>query len=402
MRRVYLDYGATTPLHPAVLEAMLPYFQEVFGNPQSLHWAGVEARRAVDGARERVARLINAEPEEIIFTSSGTEANNMAIKGVAWARRRKGNQIIISAIEHPSVLNSAKAMERAGFQVIPVSVDSYGLVDPDAVKALITPETALVSITHASNEIGTIEPIAEIAKVTREMGVPLHTDAIQAVGQIPVDVKELGVDLLSLAGHQFYGPKGSGALYIRRGTRITPFINGGIQEEGRRAGTEDVPAIVGLGKAAEIAKEEIPKRMAHLTPLRDRLIDGLLDRIDHIHLNGHPTVRLPNNVNVSVEYVEGEGVLLHLNDLGIAASSGSACISGALKASHVLTAIGVPPEVAQGTLLFTLGMENTEEDIAYLLRELPPIVERLRMMNPIYRGSGGKGNDTRAGGHRRP
>ncbi len=388
----YLDYGATTPVHPGVVEAMLPYFTDLFGNPQSLHFVGQEARRGLEEARAKVARLINAEPEEIFFTSSGTEANNMAVKGVAWARRKKGNHIVISAVEHSSVMNSARAMERLGFKVTEVKVDSHGLVDPDAVRAAITPETVLVSMTHASNEIGTIEPIAEIARVTKEMGVPLHTDAVQTVGQIPVDVREMGVDLLSLAGHQFYGPKGTGALLIRRGVRITPFIDGGIQEEGRRAGTEDVPALVGLGRAAELAQEEMSSRSAHLIPLRDRLIKGLQEGVERLRLNGHPTKRLPNNVNVSVEYIEGEGLLLHLNDLGIAASSGSACSSGAGKASHVLMAIGVPPEVAQGTLLFTLGIYNQEEDIDYLLQELPPVVERLRVMSPLYRGGGGKKN----------
>lgn len=385
MQKVFLDYGATTPTDPEVVQAMLPYFTQVFGNPMSLHDWGQQARAAVGEARGKVAGLIGAHPEEIIFTASGSEANNFALKGAAWARKKKGNHVIISAIEHQSVLHSARTLERWGFKVTQIPVDSYGFVDPQEVARAITAETVLVSVLHASGEIGTIEPIEEIARVTREKEVPFHTDAVQTAGNIPVDVNNLGVDLLSLAGHQFYGPKGTGALFIRKGTRITPFIEGGIQEDGRRAGTEDVPAIVGLGKAAELARKRMLENNERLIGLRNSLIQGLQEQIDHLRLNGHPVKRLPNNVNVGVEYVEGESMLLSLSERGIAAASGSACTSRALKASHVLLALGVPPEVAQGSLLFTLGVDTRQEDIDYLLQELPPIVKWLRSMSPLYR-----------------
>ena len=385
MRTVFLDFGATTPADAEVVQAMLPYFSEAFGNPMSLHEWGQAAKEAVERARGEVAALIGALPEEVIFTASGTEANNFALKGVAWARKKKGNQVIVSAIEHHSVLHCARTLERWGFKVTQVPVDGHGFVDPQEVAKAITAETILVSIVHASGEIGTIEPIEEIGRITREREVPFHTDAVQTVGHVPVNVNNLGVDLLSLAGHQFYGPKGSAALFVRKGTRITPFIEGGIQEDGRRAGTENVPALVGLGKAAELARAGKLENTERLIGLRDRLVQGLKERIDHLRLNGHPTRRLPNNVNVCVEYVEGEGMLLFLSERGIAAASGSACTSRALKGSHVLLALGVPPEVAQGSLLFTLGRDNQAEDIDYLLQELPPIVNRLRSMSPLYR-----------------
>ena len=383
MKKVYLDYGAATPIHPQAIEAMIPYLGELFGNPQSLHDWGEEAKEAIEEARGKVASLIGAQPEEIIFTSSGTEANNLALKGVAWAQERKGNHIVTSQIEHHSALHSLKSLERQGFTYTPVPVDRYGLVDLASVEEAITQETILVSIMHANNEVGTIEPLGQIAEIAKRYGLPFHTDAVQTVGTIPINVEELGVDLLSLAGQGFYGPKGAGALYIRGGTRITPFIDGGIQEGGRRAGTENVAGIVGLGVAAELAKREMSNRANHLTPLRDRLIEGLLE-IDGVYLTGHPKERLPGHVSVVAEYVEGEAMLLSLNLKGIAASSGSACTSRALKASHVLEAMGINPALAQGSLLLTLGMGNTMEDVDYLLEVLPPIVKRLREISPLY------------------
>ena len=388
MREVYLDHAATTPIRPEVVEAMLPYLREHFGNPLSLHRYGDAPRRAVEEAREKVAALIGAQPNEVYFTASGSEANNMAVKGIAMmARTRgKGNHIVVSAIEHQSVLYAAETMGKLGFEVTQVPVDRYGLVDPQAVAEALRDDTVLVSVMLANNEIGTIEPIAEIARVVRARGIPFHTDAVAAVGNIPVKVEELGVDMLSLAGSQFYGPKGAGALYIRRGLRITPLIDGGIQESGRRAGTENVPAIVGLGVAAELAAAELEERARRLIPLRDRLIARLTGEIPHVYLTGHPTQRLPHHVSVTVEYIEGESMLLFLNMQGVAASSGSTCTSRALKASHVLTAIGVDPALAQGSLVFTLGVGNTVEDVDSVLEVLPPIVERLRQMSPLYPG----------------
>ena len=384
MRKVYLDYVATTPVLPEVLEAMLPYFKDAYGNAQSLHNWGDKAREAIEDARGKVADLIGAQPEEIIFTSSGTESNNFAIKGLAMAQQSKGKHIVVSAIEHFSVLHSAKTMEKWGFELTLVPVDRYGLVDPKDVAQSIREDTILVSVMHANGEVGTIEPIAEIASAAKKTGALFHTDAVATVGTIPVDVKELGVDALSLAGNQFYGPKGVGALWIRKGGRIIPFLDGGVQEGGRRAGTENVPAIVGLGKAAELAKAEMESRIHRFSALRERLIAGLPSRIEHVILTGHPTQRLPGNASFCVEFIEGEAMLMLLNHQGIAVSSGSACTSRALKASHVLIAMGIPHEVAQGSLLFSFGLENTEEDVDYVLEALPPIVDRLRQMSPLY------------------
>ncbi|OGL38947.1 MAG: cysteine desulfurase NifS [Candidatus Schekmanbacteria bacterium GWA2_38_11] len=383
-RKVYMDYASTTPVRPEVAEAMIPYIKEEFGNPQSLHSFGDKPKQAVDEARVKVAELIGALQEEIYFTSSGTESDNFALKGIALAHQKKGKHIITSEIEHHAVLHSAKSLEKLGFEVTYVPVDKFGLIDPQQVRSAIRKDTILVSIVHASNEVGTIEPIEEISKVVKEAGVIFHTDALQTAGTIPVSVNALGVDLMSLAAHQFYGPKGVAAIYIRKGIRITPFIDGGVQENGRRAGTENVPAIAGMGKACELAKSEIPGRVEALTKLRDKFIQGLLSKIEHAYLNGHPTKRLPGNVNISFEYIEGESMLLFLNIEGVAASSGSACTSRALKASHVLTAMGVPPEIAQGSLLFSLGAGNSVEDIDYVCQILPPIVERLRKMSPLY------------------
>ncbi len=387
MRDVYLDYGATTPPRPEVIEAMLPYLREEFGNPLSLHRYGEKPRQAVEAAREKVAALIGAQPNEIYFTASGSEANNMAVKGVALMARTqgRGNHIVVSAIEHQSVLYAAETMAKLGFEVTRVPVDRYGLVDPQAVADALREDTVLVSVMLANSEIGTIEPIAEIARVVKARGIPFHTDAVAAVGRIPVNVQQLGVDLLSMAASQFYGPRGAGALYIRRGTRLLPLIDGGIQEGGRRAGQEDVPAIVGMGVAAEIAAAEMERRTAHLLPLRDRLIARLTSEIPHVYLTGHPTQRLPHHVSVTVEYIEGESMLLLLSLQGVAASSGSTCTSRALKASHVLTAIGVDAALAQGSLVFTLGEQNTQEDVDYVMEVLPGIVERLRAMSPLYK-----------------
>ncbi|OGL44770.1 MAG: cysteine desulfurase NifS [Candidatus Schekmanbacteria bacterium RBG_16_38_10] len=383
-RKVYMDYASTTPVRAEVADAMIPFIKEDFGNPQSLHSFGDKPKQAVDEAREKVAGLIGALPDEIYFTSSGTESNNFALKGIAFANQKKGKHIITSQIEHHSVLHSAKSLERQGFEVTYIPVDKFGMVDPQAVKSAIKKDTILVSILHSSNEIGSIEPIDEISKIVKEAGVVFHTDAVQTAGTIPVNVNEIGVDLLSITAHQFYGPKGIGAIYLRKGVRITPFIDGGIQENGRRAGTENVAGIVGMGKACELVKGEIPGRVKKLTLLRDKLISGILSKIDHAYLNGHPTKRLPGNVNISVEYVEGESMLLFMNIDGVAASSGSACTSKALKASHVLTAMGIAPEIAQGSLLFSLGAESSDEDVDYVSQILPPIVERLRKMSPLY------------------
>jgi cysteine desulfurase len=384
MRSVYLDHAATTPVHPKVLEAMLPYFSNKFGNPSNLHDIGREAKNAVEEARTKTAALIGAKSGEIYFTSSGAESNNFALKGLAQANSQKGKHIILSQIEHFSLLHPAKTLEKAGFAVTYLPTDKEGLVDPDEVAKAITKDTILVSIMHANNEIGTIEPIETIAKITKEKGVLLHTDAVATTGWIPVDVEALGVDALSLSGHQFYGPKGAAALYVRKGVRIKPQIEGGIQEDGRRAGTENVPALVGLGKAAELAAAEVQNRMIYTAQLRDKLQKGLLERIDDMVINGHRERRLPHNLNVSFWYVEGESMLLFLNMDGISVSSGSACTSRSLKSSHVLTCIGTDAAVANGTLLMTLGMGNSAEDIDYVLEKLPPIVQRLREMSPLY------------------
>ena len=363
---------------------MIPFLGETFGNPSSLHDWGDAAREAVEAARAQVAQLIGANAEEIIFTGSGTESNNFAIKGLALAQQNKGKHVVLSAIEHFSVLQSARTLEKWGFELSLLPVDKYGVVDPKDVRKSLRKDTVLVSIIHANGEVGTIEPIQEIARITRESNVVFHTDAVATAGTIPVDVKELGVDVLSLAGNQFYGPKGVGALWVRKGVRIMPLLDGGVQEGGRRAGTENIPAIVGLGKAAELAKSTMAARIEHLTQLRDRLLNGLPSRIDHVVVTGHPQNRLPGNASFCVEFIEGESMLMLLNSQGVAVSSGSACTSRALKASHVLIAVGISHELAQGSILFTLGIDSTPEDIDYVLEVLPPIVDRLRQMSPLY------------------
>jgi cysteine desulfurase len=385
VKRIYMDYAATTPADPEVVKAMSPYFSEIFGNPSSIHSCGQEARKAVESAREVLADFIGARPEEVVFTSGGTESDNFALKGVAYANEAKKNHIITSTIEHHAVLEPCHFLEKRGFKVTYLRVDKYGMVDPDDVRKAITPQTSLVSIIHASNEVGTVQPIAEIGKITREAGVYLHTDAVQTAGHIPVNVNDMNVDLLSISGHKLYGPKGIGAIYIRKGTRITPFLQGGGQEDGRRGSTYNVPGIVGLGKAIEIARREMDKEAAQVTSFRDRLIAGLLEKIEFIKLNGHPTKRLPNNVNVSVAFVEGEATLLSLDFEGICASTGSACSSESLEPSHVLSAMQVPAEEARCSIRFSLGKWNTEEEIDRLLEVLPGIIRKLREMSPLYK-----------------
>jgi len=385
MRRIYLDHAATTPTRPEVVKAMLPYFTDAFGNPSSIYSYGREARGAVEEARTKVAELIGARSEEIIFTSGGTEADNFALKGVAYANERKGNHIITTSIEHHAVMEVCKFLERRGFRITRLPVDKYGLVAPDDVKGAITGKTILISVMHANNQVGTIEPVEEIGKIAREAGVYFHTDAVQTVGHIPVNVDKLKVDLLAISAHKFYGPKGVGALYVRKGTKLVSLMHGGEQEKRRRAGTEGVPAIVGLGKAVELAGREMGKEAERLAYLRDKLIKGLGEKIDHIRLNGHPTRRLPNNVNVSVDFVEGESMLLNLDLEGICASTGSACSSASLEPSHVLLALGLPAEQGHGSLRFTLGRENTEADVERVLEVLPGIVARLRAMSPLLK-----------------
>ncbi|MEW6191804.1 MAG: cysteine desulfurase family protein [Bacillota bacterium] len=381
---VYLDYIAAAPVLPEVYEAMVPYFTELWGNPSSIHSFGEKARGALDRARTQVADLIGAMPDEIIFTSCGTEANNFALKGIAWANESRGKHIIISAVEHFSIMHCAKTLERWGFEVTRLPVDSYGMVNPADVEKAIRPDTILVSVMHANNEVGTIQPITEIGRLCREKNVLFHTDAVATAGLIPVDVKHANVDLLTLSANTFYGPKGAAALYLRKGIRIQPLLDGGIQERGLRAGTENVPAIVGMGVAAELAKKEMVSRIQHLQALRDRLIRELPARIPYTILLGHPRQRLPNNVSVAVEYIEGESMLLFMDMAGIEISSGSACVSRSLKVSHVMLAMGISSATAQGSLVFTLGTHNTEKDVDRLLEALPPVVQRLREMSPLY------------------
>ena len=390
MRKIYFDYAATTPTAPEVVEAMIPYFTDKFGNPSSIHLFGQEGRAAIAEAREQVASLLGAKSKEIIFTSGGTESNNFAIKGVAYANEHKGNHIITSSIEHHAVIEPCEFLEKRGFDLTYLPVDKYGLVDPDDVKKAITDKTILISVMHANNEIGTIQPIAEIGKIAKERKIYFHTDSVQTFGHIPVDVDELNVDLLTMSAHKLYGPKGIGALYGRKGTRMTPFIHGGGQERNRRASTENVPGIVGFGKAVEIAKDEMDEEAKRLAILRDKLIESILEKIEHVRLNGHPTQRLPNNVNLSIEFLEGESMLLSLDMEGIAASTGSACSSSTLEASHVLLATGLSHELAHGSLRLTLGRYTSEEDIDYVLEVLPTIVERLRSMSPLYKESKGE------------
>lgn len=386
MKQVYLDNNATTRMREEVLEEMMPYLKDLYGNASSVHQFGRIARKAIDEARVKVAALLGAaSPEEIIFTSGGTESDNYAIKGVAQALKVRGNHIITSAIEHQAVLNSCKSLEKEGYAVTYLTVDKYGMVDPRQLEKAITDKTVLVTIMYANNEVGTIEPMDDIGRIAKEKGVYLHTDAVQAVGKVPFSVKDMNVDLLSMSAHKIYGPKGIGALYIRKGTKIAVQMHGGHHEMGKRAGTENVAGIVGLGRAAELAKKEIPEE-AKIKELRDYLYKGITSSIEDIKLNGHPEIRLPNTLNVSFTYLEGESIILNLDMEGIAVSTGSACTSGTLEPSHVLSAMGVDAVNTQGSVRFSLGKDNTKEDMDRVLAVLPPIIKRLRAMSPLYEG----------------
>ena len=379
---VYMDHAATTYAAPEVVEAMLPYFSEKFGNPSSVYGIGQENKAAVEEARAKVAAAINAEPNEIYFTAGGTESDNWVLKGVAFANIRKGKHIITTAVEHHAILHAAEWLQSQGFEVTYLPVDQYGMVSPADVEKAIRPDTILISVMYANNEVGTIQPIAEIGAIARAHGIYFHTDAVQAVGHVPIDVKAEHIDMLSLSGHKLYGPKGIGVLYIRRGVRIQNLLHGGAQESRHRAGTENVAGIVGLGAAIERSVAAMPEESSRLTAMRDHMIRELL-KIPASHLNGHPTQRLPNNVNITFEYIEGEGILLLLNMFGICASTGSACNSASLEPSHVLTAMGVPHEIAHGSVRLTLGERNTEEDVSYVLEKLPEVVRKLRSMSPL-------------------
>ena len=381
--RIYLDNAATTAVSPEVLETMMPYFTEVFGNPSSIHGTGREAAKAVDTARKQIAAAIGAQPQEIYFTAGGSESDNWVLKGTAFARKAKGNHIITTAIEHHAVLHTCKWLEKQGFNVTYLPVDEYGLVDPAEVEKAITDQTILISVMAANNEIGTVEPIKEIGAIARAHKIPFHTDAVQAIGAIPINVDEMNIDMLSMSGHKFHGPKGIGVLYVRKGIRLDTLIQGGAQERGQRAGTENLAGIIGIGKAIELATAHLEENAARMTALRDKLINGILTAVPDTRLNGHPTKRLPNNCNVSIRYIEGEAMLLRLDLAGIAGSSGSACTSGSLDPSHVLLAIGLPHEIAHGSLRLTLGTDTTEADIDEVLSVLPGIVKDLRAMSVL-------------------
>lgn len=385
MKKIYMDYGATTPMHEAVVAAMLPFFSRTFGNPSSLHAFGQEAKYAIEVARQTIASSIGADPEEIVFTSGGSESDNLAVKGIAYANQEKGDHIITSAIEHHAVLAPCGFLERNGFEITRLPVDGQGIVNPQDVKQAITGRTILISIMHANNEIGTIQPVAEIGRIAREHGITFHTDAVQTLGQLPINADELNVDLLSVSGHKIYGPKGVGVLYVRKGTYIQPLMHGGDQEKGRRASTHNVPGIVGMGKAVELAVKGTGAEAERLTELRDRMVHGILESIEYCRLNGHPGLRLPNNVNISFKYVEGEALLLSLDMAGIACSTGSACMSSGLEPSHVIMALGLPQEDAHGVLRFTLGRHSSEKDVDYVTENLPGIVKKLRAMSLSYK-----------------
>jgi len=380
---IYMDHNATTPVRPEVLEAMLPFYGPVYGNASSLHGFGREAKDGLERAREQVAKVLGAKPDEVCFTGGGTEADNLAVKGMAWANRDRGDHLITSQVEHHAVFNTCEYLEKQGFKVTYLPVDSEGRVDPGDVEKAITKETLLVSIMQANNETGTVQPIAEIGRIARKRGVYFHTDAVQAFTKLPTRVDELGVDLLSLSGHKIYGPKGVGCLYIRKGTKLDPLVHGGHHERSHRAGTENVPGIVGLGKAAELGAGEMNEEAKKLATLRDRLQEGILARIPEVRVNARNARRLPGTLSVCFNYVEGESILLGLDLKGIAASSGSACSSGAIEPSHVLTAMGVPPEEARGSVRFSLGRQNTEQEVDRVVGELGAILARLRAMSPL-------------------
>ena len=387
MDKIYFDHNATTPVLPEVFDAMVPYLKEQWGNPSSIHWAGRGTRKAVDEARDRVCALLNCAPLELIFTSSGTEGDNHAIKGIAFSKKDKGNHIITTKVEHPAVLNTCKYLSKEGFDVTYLDVDADGMIDLDALKAAITDKTILITIMYANNETGVIFPIPEIGEIARERGVTFHTDAVQAAGKLPIDLKTLNADLLTISGHKLYGPKGVGALFARRGVRLTPLIHGGHHERNRRGGTENVAGIIGFGKACEIALADMDHEITHLKALRDRLEKGILEKIDHVKINGAVDRRLPNTSNISYEFVEGESLLLSLDMKGVAASSGSACTSGSLEPSHVLLAMSLSHEMSHGSVRISLGKGNTEQEIDYLIEIMPPIVARMRSMSPLYAGA---------------
>ena len=382
--KIYFDNAAPTPVRDEVMEAIMPYFQEYYGNASGIYGIAKESKKALEHAREQVANLVGADADEIYFTAGGSESDNMALKGVAEAYAKKGNHIITTCIEHHAILHTAEYLEKHGIDVTYLPVDEFGRVSVEDVEKAIRPETILISVMFANNEIGTIQPIAEIGKLAKEHGILFHTDAVQAVGHVPVNVKEMNIDLMSMSGHKLCAPKGIGALYIRKGVKVENFVHGGAQEKKKRAGTENIPAIVGFGKAAEVAGEKMEETTKKLVALRDKAIDGILNTIPYSRLNGHRTERLPGNCNISFFYIEGEGMLLLLDALGIAASSGSACTSGSLDPSHVLLAIGLPHEQAHGSLRITLDHLNTEEEVDFLLEKLPGIVQRLRDMSPLY------------------
>lgn len=383
-KKIYFDNAATTPVRKEVLDEILPYFSDMYGNASSVYEIARASKKAVEKAREQVAFALNAEPSEIFFTAGGSESDNWTLRGVAEAMRDKGRHVITSAIEHHAILHTCEYLETQGYEVTYLPVDEYGKVSVDAVKRAARPDTILISIMFANNEIGTIQPIAEIGEFARERGIYFHTDAVQAVGHVKIDVKAMKIDLLSLSGHKLGAPKGIGALYIKKGVKIKPLIYGGAQEKSRRAGTENVPGIVGLGKAIEMAVGEIDTLKPKLEKMRDRIIKEITSKVDHVKLNGHPTDRLPGNVNLSFEFIEGESMLLFLDMKGICASSGSACTSGSLDPSHVLLAIGLPHEKAHGSLRLTLSHINTDKEVDLIIKELPPIVQRLRDMSPLY------------------
>lgn len=384
VKNIYMDNSATTPVKKQVLEEMLPYFSEKFGNPSSIYSLGSQSKVAVENARGQVAKVLGAENKEIFFTAGGSESDNWAIKGVAFNHRKKGNHIITTKIEHHAVLHTCEYLEKQGFEVTYLDVDQYGMINLEDLKNAITEKTILISIIYANNEIGTIQPIKEIGEIAKERNIIFHTDAVQAIGHIKIDVKELNIDLLSLSAHKFYGPKGIGVLYIKQGVKLDSLISGGGQERNKRAGTENVPAIVGIGKAMELAYENLEEHNEKLINLRERLIHKIEADIPYVKLNGHRTERLPGNVNFCFEFIEGESLLLSLDLVGIAGSSGSACTSGTLDPSHVLLAIGLPHEIAHGSLRLSLGDFNTEEEVDYVVEELAVIVERLRQMSPLY------------------
>ncbi len=385
MRRIYFDHNATTPVDPAVLEAMLPFFGERFGNASSIHSFGQHARAAVESARESVAALIGSRPAEIVFTSGGTEADNLAIFGVVGAAEGAKKHVITTQIEHHAVLNACEALQAEGVEVTFLPVSSEGLVDPADVRRALRPHTVLITVMHANNELGTVQPIAEIARIAAEAGVRFHTDAVQSAGKLPVDVEGVGADLLSISAHKLYGPKGVGALYIRRGVRLKPLLYGGHHERDRRPGTENVPGIAGLGKAAELARERLPQNAQRTAALRDQLEGGLLERIPHARVNGAGAPRTPNTTNITFSFVEGEALVIALDLKGVACSTGAACSSGAVEPSHVLTAIGLPPGEARASLRFSLGHANTEADVLYALEVIPGVVEHLRQLSPQYK-----------------